>query len=36
MGQVFLGQSPGERLVAVKVIRPELADESGFRRRGIG
>jgi eukaryotic-like serine/threonine-protein kinase len=33
MGQVFLGQSPGGRLVAVKVIRPELAGEPGFRRR---
>jgi hypothetical protein len=33
MGQVFLGQSPGGRLVAVKVIRPELADEPGFRAR---
>ena len=33
MGQVFLGQSPGGRLVAVKVIRPELAREPGFRRR---
>ena len=33
MGQVFLGQSPGGRLVAVKVIRPELAGEPGFRAR---
>ncbi len=33
MGHVFLGQSPGGRLVAVKVIRPELAREPGFRRR---
>jgi serine/threonine protein kinase len=33
MGQVFLGRSPGGRLVAVKVIRPELAGEPGFRRR---
>ena len=33
MGNVFLGQSPGGRLVAVKVIRPELADEPGFRIR---
>src|SRR5690348_10904722 len=33
MGQVFLAQSPGGRLVAVKVIRPELADEPGFRAR---
>jgi serine/threonine protein kinase len=33
MGQVFLGRSAGGRLVAVKVIRPELAGESGFRTR---
>jgi serine/threonine protein kinase len=33
MGQVFVGQSPGGRLVAVKVIRPELADERGFHVR---
>ena len=33
MGSVFLGQSPGGRLVAVKVIRPELAGEPGFRAR---
>lgn len=33
MGQVFLGRSPGGRLVAVKVIRPELADSPDFRRR---
>ena len=33
MGRVYLGQSPGGRLVAVKVIRPELADEPGFRAR---
>ncbi len=33
MGQVFLGQSPGGRLVAVKVIRPELADGPDFRGR---
>jgi len=33
MGRVFLGQSPGGRLVAVKLIRPELADDPGFRRR---
>jgi len=33
MGQVFLGRSAGGRLVAVKVIRPELADEPGFRAR---
>lgn len=33
MGQVFLGRSPGRRLVAVKLIRPELADDTSFRRR---
>ena len=33
MGQVFLGRSPGGRLVAVKVIRTELADDPGFRAR---
>ncbi len=33
MGQVFLARSAGGRLVAVKVIRAELADEPGFRAR---
>ena len=33
MGQVFLGSSAGGRPVAVKVIRPELAVEPGFRSR---
>jgi hypothetical protein len=33
MGQVFLGRSPGGRLVAVKVIRAELAGDPGFRAR---
>jgi serine/threonine protein kinase len=33
MGQVFLGRSAGGRLVAVKVIRPDLAEEPGFRAR---
>src|ERR1700761_6779086 len=33
MGQVYLARSPGGRLVAVKVIRPELAAEPGFRAR---
>ncbi len=33
MGQVYLGRSAGGRLVAVKVIRPELAGEPGFRAR---
>lgn len=36
MGQVYLGRSPGGRLVAVKVIRDEIADDpeslSRFRR----
>ena len=33
MGQVFLGQSPGGRLVAVKLIRAELAADREFRAR---
>ena len=33
MGQVFLGRSAGGRLVAIKVIRPELADDAEFRSR---
>ncbi|GAA2118337.1 WD40 repeat domain-containing serine/threonine protein kinase [Actinomadura napierensis] len=33
MGQVFTGRSPGGRLVAVKIVRPELADAPDFRRR---
>ncbi|KAB8170832.1 protein kinase [Streptomyces sp. 3MP-14] len=33
MGRVFLGRSPGGRLVAVKVVRAELADDPGFRAR---
>ncbi|MBO2452692.1 serine/threonine protein kinase [Actinomadura barringtoniae] len=33
MGQVFLGQSPGRRPVAVKLVRPELADDERFRER---
>jgi hypothetical protein len=33
MGRVFLGRSPGGRLVAVKVIRPELAGSPDFRSR---
>jgi serine/threonine protein kinase len=33
MGRVFLGRSPGRKLVAVKVIRPENAGEPGFRTR---
>jgi serine/threonine protein kinase len=33
MGRVFLGRSPGGRLVAVKVIRSELAADPDFRAR---
>ena len=33
MGQVFLARSAAGRLVAVKTIRPELAEEPGFRTR---
>ncbi|SFC01749.1 PQQ-binding-like beta-propeller repeat protein [Streptomyces aidingensis] len=33
MGQVYLGRSRAGRLVAVKVVRPELAAEPDFRRR---
>ena len=33
MGWVYLGQSPHGRLVAVKVIREELADDREFRTR---
>jgi hypothetical protein len=33
MGRVYLARSPGGRQVAVKVIKPELADEAGFRVR---
>jgi serine/threonine protein kinase len=33
MGMVYLGKSPGGRLVAIKLIRPELAEERGFRSR---
>ena len=33
MGQVYLAKSPGGRLVAIKLIRPELAEERGFRDR---
>jgi eukaryotic-like serine/threonine-protein kinase len=33
MGRVYLGLSPHGRLVAVKLIRPELADDPDFRRR---
>src|ERR1700760_1284982 len=33
MGQVYLGRSAAGRLVAVKTIRVELAEEGGFRAR---
>ncbi|MFB4307500.1 WD40 repeat domain-containing serine/threonine protein kinase [Actinomadura sp. GTD37] len=33
MGQVFLGESPGGRRVAVKVVRAEYAEDERFRRR---
>jgi serine/threonine protein kinase len=33
MGRVFLGRSPGGRLVAVKVVRSELAGQAEFRSR---
>jgi serine/threonine protein kinase len=33
MGQVYLAKSPGGRLVAIKLIRPDLAEERGFRAR---
>jgi Protein kinase domain len=33
MGRVYLGQSPGGVMVAVKLIRPDLAGNADFRRR---
>ncbi|MCF2527481.1 bifunctional serine/threonine-protein kinase/ABC transporter substrate-binding protein [Yinghuangia soli] len=33
MGRVYLARSPGGRTVAIKVVRPELALEEGFRTR---
>jgi Protein kinase domain len=33
MGRVFVGRSPGGRLVAVKLIRPELAADEALRAR---
>src|SRR6202046_2955675 len=33
MGQVYLGRSAAGRLVAIKTIKPELAEEEGFRTR---
>ncbi|MDD9377187.1 protein kinase [Streptomyces sp. ZAF1911] len=33
MGRVYLGRSPGGRTLAVKVVRSDLAEDDGFRRR---
>ncbi|MEU3276032.1 serine/threonine-protein kinase [Streptomyces antibioticus] len=33
MGRVYLSHTPGGRPVALKVVRPELADDPDFRRR---
>jgi serine/threonine protein kinase len=33
MGVVYLSHTPGGRPVAIKVVRPELADDPDFRRR---
>jgi hypothetical protein len=33
MGRVYLSHTQGGRPVAIKVVRPELADDPGFRRR---
>jgi eukaryotic-like serine/threonine-protein kinase len=33
MGRVYLARSPGGRQMAVKVIRPQLAEDAGFRAR---
>ncbi|MFE4535174.1 PQQ-binding-like beta-propeller repeat protein [Streptomyces scopuliridis] len=35
MGSVFLGRSRGGRTVAVKVVRPDLAEDPQFRRRFV-
>ncbi|MDT0341737.1 serine/threonine-protein kinase [Streptomyces litchfieldiae] len=35
MGRVYLGRSPSGRLVAVKVVRPDLAEDPGFRDRFV-
>ncbi|MFG2294252.1 protein kinase [Streptomyces sp. NPDC048603] len=35
MGTVYLGRSRGGRAVAVKVVRPELAEDAEFRRRFV-
>jgi eukaryotic-like serine/threonine-protein kinase len=36
LGQVYLARSPAGGLVAIKVVRPELAEEPGFRARFAG
>lgn len=36
MGRVYLGQSPDGAMVAVKLIRPDLAGSPAFRRRFAG
>ncbi|MFF3316289.1 serine/threonine-protein kinase [Streptomyces sp. NPDC003035] len=33
MGRVYLSHTPGGRPVAIKVVRPELADDATFRQR---
>ncbi|WP_404959403.1 serine/threonine-protein kinase [Streptomyces sp. 147326] len=33
MGRVYLSHTPGGRPVAIKVVRPELAEDPAFRRR---
>jgi len=33
MGRVFLGESPGGRKVAIKVVHPHYASDPEFRRR---
>jgi eukaryotic-like serine/threonine-protein kinase len=33
MGRVYLGRNRGGRVVAIKVVRPEWADDPGFRER---
>ncbi|MEU0187061.1 serine/threonine-protein kinase [Streptomyces sp. NPDC006207] len=33
MGRVYLGRSPGGRAMAIKVVRPDLADDEEFLRR---
>ncbi|MYX43802.1 serine/threonine protein kinase, partial [Streptomyces sp. SID89] len=33
MGRVYLSHTQGGRPVAIKVVRPELADDPAFRRR---